>query len=330
MEKKLLALGPLGSRVAVWSGLVLASFILAYWSTFSGLTHTWATDPIYSHGFFIPVFSAVVLWMRRGQLKPELLRPSAWGLVWILAAALVRLSAAYFFLPWFGDLSLIPTLIGIALLLGGGHCLRWAWPSIAFLVFMLPLPFSIKWALSDPLQRIATLASTYTLQTIGLPALSKGNIIIVDDVSLGVEEACNGLGMLVVFFALATALAFVLDVPLWEKGLLVLSAVPVALLSNIGRIVLTGGMSQIFGAKVAHVVFHDWGGWLMMPLALALLGLEIRLLSWVLVAPATVETMDRRVPLMPGQSNGKAPGARARPAAVDKARSRATAKGPLP
>ena len=57
----------------------------------------------------------------------------------------------------------------------------------------------------------------YTLQTLGLPALTEGSSILLDDVTIGVVEACNGLGMLVSFFALATAVALVSQSPWHDK-----------------------------------------------------------------------------------------------------------------
>src|SRR6185295_15946667 len=99
----------------------------------------------------------------------------------------------------------------------------WCWPAVAFLAFMLPLPFVLEVALAGRLQSFATFASTYVLQTLGFPALSEGNVIIVNESKIGVAEACNGLGMPVVFFALSTALAFVIVRPLWEKILVLLS-----------------------------------------------------------------------------------------------------------
>jgi hypothetical protein len=66
---------------------------------------------------------------------------------------------------------------------------------------------------------------------------------------------------------------------------IVVSAVPVALIANVARITVTGVLSEKVGSEFAHVVFHNWGGWLMMPLALGIQWLELRLMDWVLEAP---------------------------------------------
>ena len=160
--------------------------------------------------------------------------------------------------------------------------LRWAGPAIAFLVFMIPWPYRLEVALAHPLQRVATLASTYALQTLGYPAIAEGNHILIDEIRLGVADACSGLGMLMTFFALATAVTLILQ-PRWlDRVVIVASAIPIALIANVARITLTGVVHVGIGAAAGQFV-HDHAGWMMMPLALALLWLELRFLRRLLV-----------------------------------------------
>jgi exosortase len=163
-----------------------------------------------------------------------------------------------------------------------------------FLFFMLPLPYRLEVALAQPLQRLATEVSTYTLQTVGFPALSEGNIILLNDTEIGVVEACSGLSMLVGFFALSTGAALLIRRSLGEKIIITLSAVPIAIITNIIRITVTGIMHETLGSRLANLVFHDLAGWLMMPLALGFLWIELQVLSHLLV-----ETVPSRpVPLV--------------------------------
>src|SRR5581483_4191267 len=118
------------------------------------------------------------------------------ALPWLLAAAALRLAGAAFYVDWFDAVSLLPCLAGLCVLLGGPAALKWAGPSVAFLVFMLPLPYTAEVALARPLQSLATATSTYALQTLGVPALAEGNVIVIGQYRLGVVEACSGLGML--------------------------------------------------------------------------------------------------------------------------------------
>jgi exosortase len=143
---------------------------------------------------------------------------------------------------------------------------------------MVPLPYSLEQALREPLRRIGTHAGTYVLQTLGFAAISEGNVIVIEDTRVGVEEACSGLRMLMIFFALSTAVALLSKRVLWERVLIVLSAVPIALVANITRISATAILHRTAGPEIANMVFHDLAGWLMMPVALLLLWLEL----WIL------------------------------------------------
>jgi len=151
---------------------------------------------------------------------------------------------------------------------------------------MLPLPFRLEGAMAYPLQRVATKVSTYALQTLGFPALAEGNVIHLEDHEIGVVEACSGLSMLFTFIAMATGVVLVIRRPWLDKLLIVASAIPISLLVNMIRITVTGVLHEMVGSRLANLVFHDLAGWLMMPMALGLLWLELDLLSRLLVEPA--------------------------------------------
>jgi exosortase len=260
-------------------------FVWSYWTTLATMAERWSTDPQYSHGFLVPVFAAVILWHRRERV-PRRLAPNWWGLVVLLVALGLRLTGAYLYFEPLDAFSVVPATAGLCLLLGGWSALGWMWPAIAFLSFMLPLPFQIEMALAQPLRRLATLASTYALQTLGYPALAEGNIIFIDEVRLGIVDACSGLGMLMTFFALSTAVAIIIQRRWLDKVLIVVSAVPIAVIANVIRITATGVAHSSYGPESGQFL-HDWAGWLMMPLALGLLWLELQFLNRLLVEVET-------------------------------------------
>jgi len=271
------------TRLALLAPLVLG-LAWAYWPTLGALANVWAHDPQYSHGFLVPLFAAVLLWQRRALLQTVEFQPNWWGLPFLAAAAALRLGGAWFFYPWFDTVSLLPCLVGVAVLCGGWSALRWSWPGIAFLLFMFPLPYRLGIIMAPTLQRVATIVSTYTLQTLGFPAMSEGNVIMLNEARIGVVEACGGLSMLIVFFALTTAVALLTKSDITDKILIVLSALPIAIVANVTRITLTAVLHDVAGRAVADG-FHDVAGWFMMPLALAMLWLEMQLLARLLVAP---------------------------------------------
>jgi exosortase len=287
MTHRILTVGRsvLGSPHGVLGVGLGASLLWASWPTWGTMAERWSTDPRYAHGYLVPAFALVLLWLRRDRLAGAEPRPSWWGLPLIAVGAALQLAGAYFFYRWFEAVAILPALAGLCVLLGGRVALRWAWPAIGFLVFMLPLPYRLEMALGLPLQRIATLASTYALQTLGFPAVAEGNVIQLDRGPIGVIEACNGLGMLFTFFAMSTGVALVIRRPWLDRLVVIASAVPIALVANVTRITVTGMLHELVGSETANIVFHDLAGWLMMPLALGLLTLELDLLARLLEAP---------------------------------------------
>jgi exosortase len=273
-------------RVRLQHLVVPAAFVAtlawAFWPTLNAMADKWSTDAQYSHGFLVPVFAAVLLYHRR-DLLGAWSTPKWWGLVIIGCGLALHLGGAYSYFDTLSMLALLPVLAGMCLCCGGWPALRWALPSICFMLFMVPMPFRMQVAFSNPLQRVATYCSTYVLQTLGLPAMSEGNIILLNDIRIGVVEACNGLGMLVTFFALTTATALVLQRSFITKLLIVVSAIPIALIANVLRITVTSILHAYVGGDVADMVFHDVAGWLMMPLALGLLWLEFRMVALLVV-----------------------------------------------
>ncbi len=265
--------------------LVLGCIVWSSWPALADMYQIWSDDPRYSHGFLVPMFALFLLWHRRGLLNQNGSTTSSWwfGVPLLLVGACLKLLGGLYFIVWLDGMSLLATLAGACVLLGGRSALRWAWPAIGFLFFMIPLPYLLENAIGPPLQRIATVVSTYILQTFGLPAQAEGNIINLEDVQIGVVEACNGLGMLMMFFAYATAVAIVIRRPLIDRIILVLSAAPIAMIANILRIATTGLLHAFSTRAIADHVYHDLAGWLMMPMALAMFGGELYILSSLFV-----------------------------------------------
>jgi exosortase len=265
-----------------------------YWPTFRELYDTWISNPEYSHGLLVPLFAAYLLFKR----KPvAIVDPKPWpafGFTALAIAILLRLAgSATSFLPLEG-LSFVLCLTALVMLAGGRDGLRRYWPPIVFLLFMIPLPYEASRLLGAELQKVATIASTFLLQCFGQPAIAEGNRILIEDVTLNVVEACSGLRMLVTFFAFSTAAVMLMDRHWIVKGLVLGSAVPIALLTNVLRIVATG-LAHVWlhdSANKAKVLdfLHDFNGWMMMPIGLTFLLLELLLFKHLLIDGSAVRS----------------------------------------
>lgn len=306
--------------------LPLLCLLWAYWPTLVELAATWSHNPQYQHGFLVPVFAAFLLYQRRDKLDAAALRPSLWGLLPLAVGLGLRLIGGYRYYNSLDSISLVPCIAGLVLLIGGWAAWRWAWPAVLFLGFMIPLPYRYAVAMSGTLQWIATLSSTFILQTLGLPALAEGNVILLNENQIGIVEACSGLRMLVVFFALAAAVVMVTTRPWLDKLVILASAIPIALLSNILRVTATGLMYEMGYSEMANHFFHDVAGYFMMPLALGMLWIEVKLLAALVIeAPAR----QARTPFTPARRSP----VRQRPAVARKREpqtNRETIEAPVP
>ena len=236
--------GPQVLAAAAVLGICLALF---WWKTglFDKLGRTWQLDD-YQHGPVVPLFSLFLLWYRRDMILPFVGRGSWWGLAFLALSIMMRWTAVYFNFGSLPEYSILPFLAGLVLFAGGWRALRWAWPSIVFLLFMLPMPGDIQSYLSLPLQRLAALTSGYIIQTLGIASMVEGHKIHISGAAepLDVEQACSGLRMMMMFFAMCFGAAFVVKKPLWEKIFIAVSAIPIAVLGNVARIIDHGRLLQ--------------------------------------------------------------------------------------
>ena len=263
-------------------GCLIAALVLAYENMIRFTATYWAKD-MYSHGYIVPAFAAYLFWIRRRPLVDA--EPvERWAGVGVVAASLgLRVYAAYFDYNNFERLSFITALLGVCLIVGGKSMLRWAGPALAFLLFMYPLPSMLENSLLMQLQTVASILSTWTLQVLGVSAARQGNTISIDTLkeALQVAEACSGLRMLTIFGAMCFAMIMIVERPWWDKLVIFLSIIPIALISNVVRIVTTALLYLAFGQETAWLnkIIHDWAGFAMMPIGLGLLWIELAILS---------------------------------------------------
>ncbi|MBN2021549.1 MAG: exosortase/archaeosortase family protein [Pirellulales bacterium] len=243
------------------------AFAWAYWPTLVILVQAWENQPDYSHGFLVAPFAAILLWVRRATF-PGWGKGFAWGgLVLVVLSIVFRAAGALFYVDAVDGWSMLVWLAGVLWLLGGWRVMRWALPAVAFLIFMVPLPYSAEYMLSWRLQRTVTQMSGWVLQSFGQPALVEGNTILIGSETLDVSDACSGLRIFMGVIAIAFAYVIVIRKAWWERAILILSVIPVALVANMTRIVVTALLNQWVSGEAAHQFTHDVAGYLMIPYA---------------------------------------------------------------
>lgn len=284
---------PLNQKESQTAWLIFGGLVVlvtyCYLNMLSYSAMSWK-DPLYSHGYLVPLFSAFLFMVRRRPLT--VVEPNErWiGLGILAASLLVRLVASYLDMNPLDRLSYIGALLGVCQMVGGTSMLKWASPAVGFLVFMFPLPSVLEHTVLLFLQKLAAVCSTWVLQLLGAPALRDGNRIMIDQLPLEVADACSGLRMSTIFGAMSVAMAILINRPWWDRLTILLSAIPIALVTNIIRITVTALLYMAFpNSDLVHLLVHNWAGLAMMPVALGLLWIELQVLERITIP---IETDD--------------------------------------
>ncbi len=245
------------------------------------IVRVWSTDSSWSHGFLIPLFSLYLVNQHREEILNLQTRPNYLGLLFLLGTLVLYAfdkasPAGYAYLQ---QISIITTLGAIVLFLGGWRLVKYVWLPIAYLLFAVPLPQRFYVAVTMRMQFLASEVTTVLLNLIrDLEATASG--VVIDVVykgqrlqpSLNVAEACSGMRLLMAFLALGVAMAYLHYRPLWQRSVLLLSTIPIAILCNIVRVTTTAFIYILWKPQYAQGIYHDMLGIAMLPLAFALYG----------------------------------------------------------
>jgi exosortase len=260
-----------------WQGLLLVGVLIAlYAPVLRLLVRQWYIDADYSHGFLVPFLSLYLIWQRRAKLRQIVKRPSPWGML------IVLLSVGLLFLGSLGAelfltrISLLGTICGLIVYFCGGAQLRAMAFPLAFLLFAIPIPVLIYNEIVFPLQFVASRFATSTLEMLNLfPIMREGNVLILPNMSLEVVEACSGIRSLMSLLALAAGYGYLAERSTAVRWLLFLAMVPLAIISNGTRVMITALMANYIGPQAAEGFMHEFSGWVIFVVATALfLGLH--------------------------------------------------------
>ena len=252
-------------------GALGALLLWLYWNVLLHLAGQWWHNPNFSHGFFVPLFSAFVIWQDRHRLARFPLRPS-WSGLPILACAMCILIVGQMGAELFlSRTSLLLVLAGVTILFLGWNFFRATLFPWAFLILMIPIPAIIFNQITFPLQLLASRVAAATLPLFGVPILREGNVINLPSMALEVAEACSGIRSLMSLVTLAIIYGFLLEKRLWVRCLLAVASVPIAVIANSIRIIGTGLLVQYWDPDKAEGYFHASWGWIIFVVSLVLL-----------------------------------------------------------
>lgn len=264
-----------------WAVVLLASGALAaaFHEPLRFTVASWQQVEEYSYGWFIPLISAFLVWQRSDRLRAMELRGHWSGLAVIGLAlamlALGELSAV----RSFGQYGFVVGAAGLAVCLIGWRGARAIAMPLAVLLFMIPLPQFVLREVSHALQLLSSQLGVAFIRAAGISVFLEGNVIDLGSYKLQVVEACNGLRYLFPLMVLGFLSAYFFQGALWKRVLIVVSTVPLTVVMNSLRIGVIGVTVEHWGAAMADGLLHDFEGFFMFLVCLAVLLGEMALLA---------------------------------------------------
>jgi exosortase len=256
----------------VWAGVFAGAVVAILFGLYAPVLKVWLedlwNDPNYSHVYIVPIISGFVIWQRRRDLAALPIQGRWHGLTLLLAGLCALILGDVGSETFLMRTSLIVVIAGLILLhLGPGMLRALAFP-LGFCLFLVPMPAVFFYAMTARLQNIAAETGAWGLDLVGVPVLLDGNVIHLSRVTLGVTEACSGIRSLITLVALGVAWAHLMLPRRWMQIALVISVLPITIVANASRIVMTGLVGRWFGVEYAEGFFHFFSGWLVFVLAI--------------------------------------------------------------
>ena len=335
-------LGAPGTKY-LWRILAISSALaFAYAAVLAKLGQTWWTDENYSHGLLIPLIIGYILWSQRARLATAAQRPAELlGLSTVVLGLVALWAGTAGAELYMQRMSLVLLLAGIVLYFWGFALLRLLIAPLFLLILAIPIPAIIFNKVAFPLQLFASRCAVAAMMLFDIPVLRQGNVIELmplgarETKKLEVVEACSGIRSLMTLVTLAVVFAYfthprggnrsdggngdretsrgsqiasrIRKYGLFRSSVIVLSAVPIAILTNALRVSGTGVLAHYYGTQVADGFFHSFSGWVIYVVAF----LMLFAVGWLLdrVKPKVREAMDenkkpRPAPIQFAQAEG--------------------------
>ena len=264
---------------------VSAALAFAYATVLRKLGIDWWSDENYSHGLLIPFVIGYILWSTRERFKQEPARPSVfWGGAAVLFALFALWAGTAGAELYTQRLSLVLMLAGIVVYFWGFRLLRLTLVPLVLLVLAIPIPIIIFNKIAFPLQIFASRCAVWSMRLFDISVLRAGNVIellprgALETRKLEVVEACSGIRSLMTLLTLSVVFAYVTypsnnrkgpgprapwwkSYGFWRSAILIVAAVPIAILTNALRVSGTGVLAHYYGTGVADGFFHTFSGW---------------------------------------------------------------------
>ncbi len=254
----------------LWA-VIVGLITLIYCNVIADLIREWWKTPDFSHGFLVPLFAAYLVWAKRARLMQISVVPATTGIGVIAVALFLLLLGVYGAEQFFARISLIVLMAGLVLGFAGWQALTELRFALLVLLLAIPIPAIVFNEATLPLQMLATRVGATVLSLFGIPVLRDGNVMVLPQVTLEIAEACSGIRSLMTLVTFSIFYGYLFDTSPLRRLLLAIGSLPVAIACNVIRLVSTGLSVAYWDPEKAMGFFHEFSGWVMYIVCLAML-----------------------------------------------------------
>jgi exosortase len=229
------------------------------------------SNSYYSHALLVPFVSLYFVWQDRANLSQLPKTPSVWGYPFLVFGCFLVLFGDLLGFRIFGQMAVIPLLIGLTLIFWGPRHLRRMWFPLVFLLFMIPLPESLTTSMTFRVRMLATEGAVRLSHLFYLPMIREGSYIHFGDDRILVGDVCGGLRSLIALLAMGTIMSNISHTKPWARVLILLISGPIAVAANIFRIFFLCVVAYIWGSAFVVGTVHDLSGLLIYIVGLGLM-----------------------------------------------------------
>src|SRR5712671_8173740 len=285
---------------------IAVALVFVYFTVLMKLGSDWWNDENYSHGLLIPFIVGYIVWQERERFSKAPTNPTVlWGATGVGMSLLLLWAGVAGAELFVQRISLVLMVTSVVIYFWGFRLLRLVAVPLSLLILSVPIPQIVFNRIAFPLQLFASRCAVEAMSFFNIPVLRQGNIIELmplgssEPKRLAVVEACSGIRSLMTLVTLAVVYAYftkpkvaqtsvcdsadrsqnevratshwLKSFTFWRSLILVLAAVPIAILTNALRVSGTGVLAHYYGTRVADGFFHTFSGWVIYIAAAVLL-----------------------------------------------------------
>jgi exosortase len=235
--------------------------VLLYAPILFGLARQWGSDPAASHGWLLAGAAAFVAVRRARSLRALPVSPRAVGLAITAAAMLLYLAGSLAGDLFVQRVSLPLAVVGAVLAVAGVAQLRTLLAPVALFALAIPLPAIVVTYLTLPLQLVSSQIAADMLHASSINVIRHGNLLVLDQITLEVAEACSGLQSVLSLGSVAAVGAAMLPIDRWGRALMFAAVLPIAIIGNGLRVATTGWLTTWIGEMAVEGLVHQATGY---------------------------------------------------------------------